>query len=271
VTFSPMFFVLLSRITLGEKIPSRWPVQICFCIVGALLINKPLAPEETCPASTALWPMSAAVCGGVMNLMSRNVKEVPPAVVCMFNDIVAVVFAIVTSAFGILGAGSGGVPTLFSIHLDGNLGLLILVGMLGWAGLMANVKGYQAVSVSAIASIAAFSSVPFGYAIQILVFKNQADCWSIAGATLIVCTNITAILLKYYEEKANARVLVGCKPLLEEHVNDEKAGATQIEDSAGAGILRGIFGYMHTALISLFDKHLLSYLQSSQREEETHH
>merc|ERR1719171_1314801 len=42
VTFSPAFLVLLSRVLLGEKIPPRFPVQFAICVVGALLINKPL-------------------------------------------------------------------------------------------------------------------------------------------------------------------------------------------------------------------------------------
>lgn len=206
VTFSPAFFVILSRVMLGEKIPPRFPAQFVICVVGALLINKPLTLKESCPASTALWPLSSALAGATMNFMSRNVKQVPPPIVCMFNDSVAVVFAIVTSAFGTFGADAG-VSTLVPAEMDKNVALLVLAGLIGCVGLMANVKGYQSVSVSAIASIGSYASVPMAYAIQVFFFKDAADPLSIIGATLIVCTNIKAIAEKYTEDKLESEKL----------------------------------------------------------------
>merc|ERR1719428_2614089 len=50
LTFIPAFFVLQSRVLLGEHIPRKWPAQFALCLIGALLINKPLAPNPTCPA-----------------------------------------------------------------------------------------------------------------------------------------------------------------------------------------------------------------------------
>lgn len=224
VTFSPFFLVLLSRVMLGETIPPRFPAQFLICVVGALLINKPLALKESCPASTALWPLSAAMAGATMNFMSRNVKQVPPPIVCMFNDSVAVVFAIVTSAFGTLGADEGGISSLVPAELDKNVALLMIAGLIGCVGLMANVKGYQSVSVSAIASIGSYASVPMAYAIQIFFFNDAADPLSILGATLIVCTNVKAIAEKYYEDKlASEKLEAGYMPVEDGSGNKSKA------------------------------------------------
>lgn len=232
VTFSPVFLVLLSRLALGEKIPKRWPLQFGLCVLGALLINKPLAPNPTCPTSSALWPLAAAFMGGMMNFCSRNVKDVPPPVVCMFNDIVAVIFATVTSAFGILGAGDGGAFSVLPAAMDHNVALLVLAGVIGWAGLIANVKGYQSVSVAAIASIAGYVAVPLGYAIQVVIFNEPIDALSAVGAALIVFTNITAILQKHLEQRQVEEKHEGYKPFLDTDGLSEQAQNSEIKKSS---------------------------------------
>lgn len=150
-----------------------------------------------------------------MNFCSRNVKNVPPPIVCMYNDVVAVIFAIVSSAFGVLGAGDGGVASLLPTELSHNVALLVLAGAIGWAGLLANVKGYQAVSVAAIATIAGYVAVPLGYLIQVLIFDQPIDTLSAVGAALIVFTNIYSIVQKHLEQKEEAGKLEeGYKPFL---------------------------------------------------------
>jgi drug/metabolite transporter (DMT)-like permease len=123
----------------------------------------------------------------------------------MYNDVVAVIFAAVTSAFGVLGAGDGGLGSLLPAEMNQNVVLVVLAGVLGWAGLLANVKGYQAVSVAAVATIAGYVAVPLGYVIQVLIFHQQIDMLSALGAALIVFTNISAIVLKHFGQKEEAR------------------------------------------------------------------
>lgn len=198
VTFSPIFLVLLARLLLNEKIPQMWPLQFALCMIGALLINKPLAPAKACPAYHALLPLAAAFTGALMNLASRNVKDVPPPVVCVYNDVIALIFAIVT------GKVSSHGTSLLPDQIDCNLGLLVLAGIIGWVGLLCNVKGYQSVSVSAVASIAAYASVPLGYTLQVVLFGEMPDAMSAAGAILIVCTNVAVILAKYRASKGES-------------------------------------------------------------------
>merc|ERR1712199_1275 len=100
-----------------------------------------------------------------------------------------------------MGGADKGVSSLVPAEMDKNVALLMIAGLIGCVGLMANVKGYQSVSVSAIASIGSYASVPMAYAIQVFFFKDAPDPLSIVGATLIVCTNVKAIAEKYYEDK----------------------------------------------------------------------
>lgn len=236
LTFAPAFFVLLCRVLLQEKIPRSWPAQFAVCCVGALLINKPLAPNATCPASNALWPLGAALAGACMNFASRNVKEVPPPVVCMFNDVVAVVFAVVTSIAG--GTASSLLPT----QLDQPAILLVVAGIVGWAGLMANVKGYQVVSVSAVASIAGYVAVPLGYVCQVAIFGQQIDIMSAVGAFLIVCTNVVAVVSKFNDAKAEQEQK-GYQPLLDSDGRDD-AEAGQKASKSGSDWMNSCFEWV---------------------------
>jgi len=195
VTFSPLFLVILARVLLGEKIPQMWPIQFALCSVGVLLINKPLTPDPTCPATSGLLPMAAAFAGALMNLASRNLKSVPPPILCMHNDVVALIYATVSQSM------KSDDSSLFPEGIDRNFLLLVAAGTIGFAGLLCNIKGYQGVSVAAIASIAAYSSVPLGYTIQVVVFNEVFDVMSAAGATLIVCTNVFAILSRLAAER----------------------------------------------------------------------
>jgi len=135
---------------------------------------------------------------------------------CMFNDVVAIAFAVVTSALGIFGAEKVSMSSLLPTHLDENVILLVLAGVIGWAGLLANVKGFQSVSVLAYAAVAGYAAVPLGYAIQVLVFKDKLDVLSTLGAGLIVVTNVSVIISKYLQEKEQRKhagletSLLGC-------------------------------------------------------------
>jgi drug/metabolite transporter (DMT)-like permease len=223
VTFSPTLFVLLARIQLGEQIPRTWPVQFTMCCIGAVLINKPGVPDRNCPASTAMLPLAGAFCAGFMNLASRNVKGVPVVFSCVFNDMVALVFAIVTG--GAFSTASG-ITASLPERIDVDFCLVVAAGVVGWLGLMLNVQGYQSVSTPAVASIAAYISVALGYGIQVSVFGEPVDPMSLAGATLITATNIASIIYKQYEERRTPPPQEQYKLLPEEgEVKQEVAGA----------------------------------------------
>jgi len=196
IASSPIFLVASARLLLHEEIPRRWPFQLVICIAGALLIDKPLAVDQDCPASTGLLPLGAGFFGAMMNLASRSVKQVPPPVVCLFNDVVAVLFGLAMLIIQNEPALTG------SKEING--GLVLLSAVIGWAGLMSNVKGYQSVSFAGIASIAGYISVPLGYAIQVLIFGEVPDVLSGIGASLICGINVITTIEKLIAAKHDA-------------------------------------------------------------------
>ena len=195
---SPLFLVLLARMVLAERIPKEWPLQMAFLVLGAVLVNKPGSLDESCPLSTALLPMGAAVCWSLMNLASRRVPHVPSVQVMLFNDMAAIVFACATSL--ILRAWGGGMTAALDAltpPLDRSTLLVMGSAVLGWLGLMGNVKGYQTVSVAAVATIAGSTSIPFNYCFQVLLFHEPLDLYSAAGATIVTATTIVMTVLRH--------------------------------------------------------------------------
>mmetsp|Transcript_47805 Transcript_47805/g.86142 ORF Transcript_47805/g.86142 Transcript_47805/m.86142 type:complete len:334 (-) Transcript_47805:240-1241(-) len=219
IASSPIFLVASARALLHEEIPARWPLQLVLCIAGALLIDKPLAIDQDCPASTGLLPLGAGFFGAMMNLASRSVKEVPPPVVCLFNDMVAVLFGL---AYMVM--ISQDQPALEEGHIAG---LVVLSAIIGWVGLMSNVKGYQSVSFAGIASIAGYISVPLGYGIQVFIFGEVPDLLSGLGALLICSINLAFAVEKLIAAKR------GASQALQPADEEPECAYKQLKESAG--------------------------------------
>lgn len=198
IAFSPVVLVLMARLLFNEQIPRSWPLQFVLCVAGATLINKPLAPDRSCPASTSLLPFGAALVAAVMNLLSRKLKDVPAPIISIFTDCVAVVFALV--AMAVLTPEEPLLPN----GIDTSFGLVVLSAIIGWAALLCNIGGYQIVSVAAIASLATYISVPVGYFLQVVLFGEIPDVYSALGASIIVCSNMGITYAKYQAAKAEA-------------------------------------------------------------------
>jgi hypothetical protein len=199
IASSPIFLVASARLLLKEDIPAVWPLQVVICLAGAALVNKPKAVDTDCPASTALLPFGAGFAGAMMNLASRSLKDLPPVTLCLFNDIVAVAFGM---AWALLFTPD---ESVFPVSEDLSTMLVIVSAFVGWMGLLSNVKGYQSVSVSAVASIAGYVSVPLSYASQVFMFGQMPDRWSTIGTSLICGINVAATFQKWYAMNAAAK------------------------------------------------------------------
>lgn len=129
-----------------------------------------------------------------------RVKHVPAVMVMCANDATAVVFAC-AAAFATRERAAA--VAVLVPPLDRDCKVVVGAALLGWAGLMGNIKGYQSVSVAAVATVASSSSIPFNYAFQVLFFREALDALSVAGATIVVVTTVTTTVLRH---RAQARV-----------------------------------------------------------------
>lgn len=197
IAMAPLVLALLSRLVLHESIPRTWLPQMLLCILGALLINKPMAPAEGCPVATELAPLGAAFFWSLMNLAVRRCSHVPPPLISAFTDVTAIGFACVTALAATGGDVSAATARLMPDAWDARLLFALLAALAGWAGTQSNIAGYQAVSVAVVASVAGSTSVPFNYALQIVVFGELPDWLSVLGASLIATTNVVVTVAKY--------------------------------------------------------------------------
>lgn len=219
---NPMWLAILARITLGEKMQGKAPLQLVMCLFGAVLINKPLALDRACPASNMLTALFSSISFAVMNLLSRYVKEVPSLIVQGTNDVVIIVFAASQAISG------DGLEILVP-PMDRNCVIVLFGACIGFLGLWCNVKGYQTVEVAVMAGFAGYTSLPFAYLLQVVVFGTLPDGLSMLGASLIVITNALVYLDRY-------RSPAGEGELKEPLVAGEKAlGADAAEKGASSG------------------------------------
>lgn len=198
IASSSIFFVASARLVLREGIPAIWPLQVVICLTGAVMVNKPMAVDADCPASAGLLPVGAGLAGAMMNLASRSLKNLPQVTVCLFSDIVAMVFGMAWTL--VFTPGQSPYP----VSDDLSTLLVFASALVGWVGVLSNVKGYQSVSVSAVASIAGYVSVPLNYASQVFIFDQVPDIWSTLGASLICVINVAATVQKWHAMNAAA-------------------------------------------------------------------
>merc|ERR1719217_664758 len=133
------------------------------------MIDKPMAVEDTCPTHTVALPLAAAVSAAMMNLCSRSLREVAPPAISLYNDVIAVCGALVYMRFFEPENNPTPIKNDFSTHLVTGSAII------GWLGVLANVKGYQTVTVAAVAGIATYVSVPLNYGLQVFVFGEMPD------------------------------------------------------------------------------------------------
>lgn len=212
IALAPLMVALFARALLHEPIPPTWPPQMVLCIVGALLINKPMAPAAECPVTTDLLPVGAAFFWGLMNLVVRKCSHVPPPVVAAFTDIAAIVFACLSAVATTSGDIAAGAALIVPDAFDSRLLLAVLAACAGWCGTQCNIAGIQTVTVAVVASVAGSTSVPFNYTMQVVVFGELPDRLAIIGAALIVVTNVVVTVAKY---KTAMRAAVNSKPSAE--------------------------------------------------------
>jgi len=191
---APFWLALLARVLLGEKLSNRMPLQFVLCVVGALMINPPVGFHRDCPSSAMLPSMYATWAFSFMNLLSRYAKDAPSIIVQAFNDIMVILFASLIAVFEDVAV----LPPAF----DKDFVLVILAALIGFLGLYCNVKGYQTVTVGAVAGFVGYTAIPFSYCLQVIVFSQPPNLLSVSGALLIITTSGGMLLEKYRAYKA---------------------------------------------------------------------
>lgn len=169
----PLFLILLALLFLHEVFrPRRW-LATAFGFVGVLVMVRPTGVVE--PAVIAALG-AALFSGGMIVVIKKMVYDDGPNIqLFYFSIFMGLSLAIPTALTWVT-------PSLYE------LGMLLLVGVLGAANNFFYVRGLHAGEATAVA--------PFDYSRLIIagllgywLFAELPDLWSVAGAALIVGSN----------------------------------------------------------------------------------
>ena len=183
---SPLIVTALATPFLGEKVGARRWIGVGFGFVGALIVIRPGIGSLHW---AGIFPLAAAGCYALYQIATRRLGHADSAMTTLCYS--ALFGALVMSVI---------VPFVFVMPELSDIGLMILLGLLGGIGHFGLIKSIQAAPVSLVA--------PFGYTSLIwtttysfLVFSQLPDGWTLIGALVI----ITSGLYVWHRERVHER------------------------------------------------------------------
>ena len=189
---SPLIVTALATPFLGEKVGTRRWIGVVVGFVGALIVIRPGSGSLHW---AAVFPLAAAGCYALYQIATRRLGHADSALTTLCYS--ALFGALVMSAI---------IPFVFEMPASSDLGLMILLGLLGGVGHFGLIKSIQAAPVSLVA--------PFGYTSLVwttsygyLVFSDLPDRWTLIGALII----ITSGLYVWHRERIHGRTQSGLK------------------------------------------------------------
>jgi len=179
VFVAPILTALISGRYLDERVAAATWVALAGSFLGVLLIVR---PGGELFSWAALFPLTAAVGLAVYQVTTRVVSRVDdPRVTMFFSSIV--VFA----AFSLL------LPLGFAVPRSGtDLGLMLLVGMLGAAGQLMLTFAFRYAQAAVVASVG-YSAIVAAVVIGWLIFGHIPDGWSLLGMAVIASFGIVLV------------------------------------------------------------------------------
>ena len=179
VFVAPILTALISSRYLGERAtPSTW-IALAGSFLGVLLIVR---PGSDLFSWAALFPLASAVGLALYQVTTRVVSQTDdPRVTMFFTSIV------VCAAFSLV------LPLGFAAPCSGtDLGLMLLVGVLGAAGQLILTFAFRYAQAALVASVG-YSAIVWSVAIGWLMFGHVPDGWSLLGMAVIAVFGVVLV------------------------------------------------------------------------------
>mmetsp|Transcript_3645 Transcript_3645/g.8239 ORF Transcript_3645/g.8239 Transcript_3645/m.8239 type:complete len:412 (-) Transcript_3645:270-1505(-) len=212
---APLFTALFGWLLLGEKVPPGCSWCLTLSLVGVGLITRPAflfgdsGTDRTVSIAEynigAIFACGSAVVGGLLPVLVRKSKECHWATVTHVTDLcsgaiftpVALTVITLRQKYGV--APDDDAPGIWDGLQDPTkLLLLLLLSVLGFAGLGLQTYGYQR-ERAARASAMNFLEIPFSYGLQYLLFGDALSPIQGLGALLVISGGLLNILAKSVE------------------------------------------------------------------------
>lgn len=172
---APFLVGMGAALFLGERFGPLRIIATVIGLAGALIIIRPFG-EDFSP--WALLPFAGAIFYSAYALTTRAIGPDEDVMTSMFySAILATILLCVAAPFAWEALEPSDVPLLLGVGLFGGTGQLLLIKALGWAE-----AGFLAPFM--------YAQLIFAALLQLAVFKEAPDGWTLIGAALIVAAGL---------------------------------------------------------------------------------
>ncbi|MES0811038.1 DMT family transporter [Roseibium sp. SCPC15] len=180
ISFSKTFFITIFAIwLLGETVGvHRWGATIVG-FLGVLLMLRP--DGEALIDPYALLAIASAACAGMVMIVVRILTRTDPPVTILTYQAFGVGLIMLIPAILTWQA-----PTLEQ------WGLLVLIGIISWAGQLSNIKAFKSGEATAIASLD-YTRLLYATIFGALVFGHWPRLETLAGAIVVIAASLYTV------------------------------------------------------------------------------
>ena len=176
---NPVFVTLFSCLFLKEKIPSLHVPALAFILGCAVLVIKPTFDVSVLPALAAT---GTALCAGATYTILRSLKgREEPATIVFYFSLISVVFMLVPMIVH------------FQMPTPAQLGWLLAIGVTASVGQFGLTFAYKLARASEV-SIYSYSTILFALLLDLLLWGNVPDIWSLLGGAGIIAAVLALFL-----------------------------------------------------------------------------
>ncbi len=181
IAFSKTFFITIFAIFfLGETVGRHRWTATAIGFVGVMIILRPGA-DTGIDLYAGLAVLSAACAGVVMIVIRKLSQHERPVTILTYQAVFVGLIMLPIALY------NWKTPTLWE------LGLLVIVGMVSWAGQMCNIRAFRAGEASALAALD-YVRLLYATVIGFLVFGDLPALATYAGAALIIAGSLYTVL-----------------------------------------------------------------------------
>ncbi len=182
----PIFLTILSVPLLGEKVGWRRWSAVTVGFIGVLIMTR---PGSGVFEAAALVPLLASVFYALAMISIRRLAQTePPTTIVFYFTLFATVAALGTIPLGTLDAD---LAWRWPQSLA-ELGLLVLIGIMGGAAQIALTTAFRRASVSVVAPFD-YMALVYGFLLGFILFGERPDRYLIIGGAVVVASGVYII------------------------------------------------------------------------------
>ena len=172
----PLFITAMAPLILGERVGWRRWLAVLVGFAGVLFM---LRPGGDALQWAILFPLGAAICGGLRDLITRRISG---------TETTVAVLAVTTSVVLLSGLATAPFTAWVEIQ-SAHLGMFIASGILVAIAHTLMIEAFRRGEAALVAPFK-YSSLLWGTLIGFLMFGDLPDRWTIVGAVIIVAAGL---------------------------------------------------------------------------------